>query len=189
MSRPIALQTVRPGEIMSTRSTIVDLTDRVPANETPHLQDQRLAATYDSADIGIAEVNADGRLARVNAHLSALLGYSARELLGCSIFDPDLNEDLKEDLAQFRRLVTGEIDRYTIEKRVQRRDGGELWMSITSASVRDAEGRFLYAVRVQQDIGARKSVEEALARRAEEQAALFEFIDRLQYRDFGRGTP
>ncbi len=181
MSRPIALQTVRPGEIMSTRSTIVDLTDRVPANETPHLQDQRLAATYDSADIGIAEVNADGRLARVNAHLSALLGYSARELLGRSIFDPDLSEDLEEDLAQFRRLVTGEIDRYTIEKRVQRRDGGELWMSITSASVRDAEGRFLYAVRVQQDIGARKSVEEALARRAEEQAALYEFTAALQH--------
>ena len=181
MSRPIALQTVRPGEIMSTRSTIVDLTDRVPANETPHLQDQRLAATYDSADIGIAEVNADGRLARVNAHLSALLGYSARELLGRSIFDPDLSEDPEEDLAQFRRLVTGEIDRYTIEKRVQRRDGGELWMSITSASVRDAEGRFLYAVRVQQDIGARKSVEEALARRAEEQAALYEFTAALQH--------
>ncbi|HXD13961.1 MAG TPA: PAS domain S-box protein, partial [Xanthobacteraceae bacterium] len=198
---------------MSTRSTIVDLTDRVPANETPHLQDQqlaatqdqrlaatqdqrlaatqdqrlaatqdqRLAATYDSADIGIAEVNADGRLARVNAHLSALLGYSARELLGRSIFDPDLSEDPEEDLAQFRRLVTGEIDRYTIEKRVQRRDGGELWMSITSASVRDAEGRFLYAVRVQQDIGARKSVEEALARRAEEQAALYEFTAALQH--------
>jgi PAS domain S-box-containing protein len=197
VSRPIALQTVQPGEIMSTRSTIVDLTDRVPANETPHLQDQRLAATqdqrlaatqdqrlaatYDSADIGIAEVNADGRLARVNAHLSALLGYSARELLGRSIFDPDLSEDLEEDLAQFRRLVTGEIDRYTIEKRVQRRDGGELWMSITSASVRDAEGRFLYAVRVQQDIGARKSVEEALARRAEEQAALYEFTAALQH--------
>jgi PAS domain S-box-containing protein len=189
VSRPIVLQTVQAGEVVSTRSTTVGLADRVPADATPHLQDERLAATqdqrlaasYDSADIGIAEVNADGKLARVNAHLSALFGYSAEELLGRSIFDPDLSENLEEDLAQFRRQVTGEIDRYTIEKRCKRRDGGKLWVSITSASVRDEEGRFLYAVRVQQDIGARKSVEEALARRAEEQAALYEFTAALQH--------
>src|SRR5579864_8504977 len=95
VSRPIALQAIQPGEVVSTRSMTVDRTDRVPAEKTPHLQDHRLAATYDRAEIGIAEVNADGRLARVNAHLSALFGYPAEELLGRSIFDPDLSDTLE----------------------------------------------------------------------------------------------
>jgi PAS domain S-box-containing protein len=42
-------------------------------------------------------------------------------------------------------------------------------------------GRFLYAVRVQHDITDRKIAEQALARRMDEQAALFEFSERLQH--------
>ena len=45
----------------------------------------------------------------------------------------------------------------------------------------DGAGRFLYAVRVQHDITGRKTAELALARRMDEQAALFEFSERLQY--------
>jgi hypothetical protein len=52
---------------------------------------------------------------------------------------------------------------------------------VTSSSVRDSSGNFLYAVRVQHDISARKEAEQALARRSEEQAALFRFSERLQY--------
>ena len=40
--------------------------------------------------------------------------------------------------------------------------------------------RFLYAVRVQHDITGRKLVEQTLARRMDEQAALFEFSEQLQ---------
>ena len=144
-------------------------------------QDRRLAATYEHAGIGIAEVGADGKLLRVNAHLAALLGHSAEELIGRSIFDQSLTESPQADEAQFQRQVQGDIDRYTIEKRFQRRDGSKLWASITSVSVRDGDGQFLYAVRVQHDITARKNAEEALVRRAEEQAALYEFIEGLQH--------
>ena len=146
-----------------------------------HQQDQRLAATYEHAGIGIAEVDADGKLQRVNAHLASLLGYSSEELLGRSIFDPELAADTELDQAQFRRQVRGEIDRYQIEKQFRRRDGNRLWISITSSSVRDGGGRFLYAVRVQHDITDRKNAQELLARRAEEQAALYEFTEGLQH--------
>ena len=159
----------------------VDVTGRVGAGASQRKQDQGLAATYEHAGIGIAEVDADGRLRRVNEHLSALLGYSAEELIGRSIFDPALAEEIERDQAQFHLQVNGEIDRYTIEKRFRRCDGTKLWISVTSSSVSDARGQFLYAVRVQHDITDQKSAEEALARRAEEQAALFEFTAGLQH--------
>jgi PAS domain S-box-containing protein len=158
-----------------------DVTDRVRAEELVRQKDQRLAATYELAEIGIAEVNADGELARVNAHLAALLGYPEEELLGRSIFDPALTDTADADQVQFRRQVNGEINRYTIEKHFLRRDGGGLWASVTSSSVCDGDGRFLYAVRVQEDVTARKVAEVSLARRAEEQTALYEFTEALQH--------
>jgi PAS domain S-box-containing protein len=151
------------------------------AEELLHEQDERLAATYEHAAIGIAEVDAHGILLRVNARLCGLMGFSGDQLQGRSIFDETFPADRDRDRAQFARQAAGEIDRYTIEKRIRRSDGTYAWVAITSSSVRDAEGHFLYAVRVQNDITDRKRAEEHLARRMDEQAALYAFTERLQH--------
>lgn len=135
--------------------------------------DRRLAASYENAGIGIVEVDAEGRLLRVNARLSELMGYPAEELLGRSIFDETHHEDADLDLALFRRQVAGELDRYSIEKRIKRKDGSYFWASVTSSSVCDAAGRFLYAVRVEYDISDRKAAEE----RAQQLALIVESSD------------
>jgi PAS domain S-box-containing protein len=149
--------------------------------ELLHEQDERLAVTYEHAAVGIAEVDANGILLRVNARLCGMMGFSAEQLQGRSIFDETFPEDRERDHAQFRRQAAGEIDRYTIEKRIRRSDGTYAWVAITSSSVRDAQGQFLYAVRVQNDINDRKRAEESLARRMDEQAALYAFTERLQH--------
>ncbi|MCP1767203.1 PAS domain S-box-containing protein [Bradyrhizobium japonicum] len=143
--------------------------------------DARLAATYEHVGAGIVEVDENGRMLRVNQQLCELTGYSAVQLLGRTIFGETHPEDVSEDRDQFQRQLAGEFERYSIEKRIARKDGGHFWAQVTSSSVRDAEGRFLYAVRVQHDITNRKRAEEALARRMEEQAALFAFSERLQH--------
>jgi PAS domain S-box-containing protein len=144
-------------------------------------RDERLTATYEHVGAGIVEVDQDGRMLRVNQQLCRLTGYSVSELLGRTIFQETLPEDVSEDRDQFRRQLAGELERYTIEKRIYRKDGGHFWASVTSSSVRDAVGKFLYAVRVQYDISDRKRTEQSLARRMEEQAALFAFSERLQH--------
>jgi PAS domain S-box-containing protein len=146
-------------------------------------RDERLAAIspYEHVGAGIVEVDENGRMLKVNRNICELTGHSASELLGRIIFQETLPEDLAHDQALFRRQVVGEIDRYTVEKRIYHTDGGYHWTSVTSSTVRDAAGRFLHAVRVLHDITDRKRAEEALARRMEEQAALFAFSDRLQH--------
>ncbi len=126
-------------------------------------QQRRLAATYEAAGIGIVEVDADGRLLRLNAHLRDLLDYPAHELIGHSVFDFTHSDDAAADREQYRRQVAGEIDGYSIEKRFRRRDGSYIWANVTSRSVRDNHNRFLYAVRVQQDITQRKQAEDVIA--------------------------
>src|SRR5262249_7523232 len=86
-------------------------------------RDDQLAATFDRAAIGIAEVDREGRVLRANKYTADLIGYTSEELLGRSLFDPELTDDGVHDAAEFRRQIAGEIDSYTIEKRFKRKDG------------------------------------------------------------------
>ena len=153
-----------------------------PAPDPAGLQSpERLAASYEQVGAGIVEVDGEGRILHLNRQLCQLTGYSPPELLGRTVFQETLPEDVDRDLQEFRRQLSGEIDRYSIEKRIRRKDGTHFWAEVTSSSIRDSASRFLYAVRVQHDITGRKIAEQALARRMHEQAALFEFSERLQY--------
>src|SRR3954447_18047851 len=143
-------------------------------------RDARLAATYEHVGAGLVEVDAAGRMLRVNQKICELTGHSAGELLGRTIFQETLPEDIDADRTQFNRLRIGEIDRYAVEKRIYRKNGEHFWAEVASSSVRDASGKFLYAVRVQHDITGRKRAELELAQRMAEQAALFQYSERLQ---------
>jgi PAS domain S-box-containing protein len=141
----------------------------------------RRAANYEHIGAGVVEIDQDGRVLRANQYSCELTGYSAAELLGRSLFEETHPDDFEEDRAQFNRQLAGEIDRYTLEKRLRKSSGEFFWAQVTSTSVRGADGRFLYAVRVQHDISVRKEAEFALARRMEEQSALFQFSECLQH--------
>src|SRR5215813_12680515 len=78
----------------------------------------REATAYDHVGAGIAEVDRDGRIFRVNRKLCELTGREAAGLLGSSIFARTSQEDIAYDSSQFARQVAGEIDRYVVEKRL-----------------------------------------------------------------------
>ncbi|MEZ2223478.1 PAS domain S-box protein [Rhizobium sp. RCC_161_2] len=168
------------GQIVGAVNCFHDISERIDVEERGQEQAQRLAAIYGHAAIGIAEVSADGKLQRVNGRLADLLGYPIDELVGRSIFDPALADNAEEDMREFERQIRGYIDRYGVEKRFVRKDGTKIWIAVNSETIKDSSGQFLYAVRVQQDITARKVAEAALVRHVEEQAALYEFTDGLQ---------
>src|SRR5438105_3376741 len=110
---------------------------RTPRDEGQGARDERLAVTYEHVGVGIVEVDEAGRMLRVNRKACELMGHEAADLLGRCIFDETSPQDVAQDLAQFRRQVAGEIDRYTIEKRLARKGGSYFWAEVTSSSVRD----------------------------------------------------
>ena len=123
-------------------------------------QEQRLAATYEHAAIGIVEIDAEGRFLRVNEAICAITGLSREELLGWTLFGRTHPDDRRLDEELYRRQVSGELGIYSVEKRFVRRDGRTIWIAVRSSTVRDTDGRFLYGVRVVQDITQRKAAEE-----------------------------
>ena len=155
------------GELVGAVNCFLDITARKRADaalERSRLhaleQDQRLAATYEHAAIGISEVDPDGRFLRVNESICAITGFSRKELLAGRLFRYTHPDDADPDREAFRKQVAGELEFYSVEKRFVRRDNRVIWLSVHSSPVRDAEDRLQYIVRVVQDITERKAAEQ-----------------------------
>jgi PAS domain S-box-containing protein len=140
------------GEFINTRCFTVDVSDLRDAEDARRQSDERLAATYEAAPVGVAETDADGRYVRVNDAFCRLLGCSREEATKLSLISITHPESRSEEAEQYARQVGGEIDSYSIEKRAYRSDGKSIYLHVSSSSVRDEEGKFRYGVRVLQDI-------------------------------------
>jgi PAS domain S-box-containing protein len=123
-------------------------------------QEQRLAATYEHASIGISEIAPDGQILRVNEAICSMTGFSREELLSIRLFRHTHPDDVEADREGFRKQVSGALEFYSVEKRFVRKDGRVIWLSVRSSPVRDANGRLLYLARVLQDITERKASEQ-----------------------------
>jgi PAS domain S-box-containing protein len=155
------------GRLVGAVNCFLDITERKRmdnALERSRLQaleqEQRFAATYEHAAIGISEIAPDGRFLRVNEAICAITGFSREHLLANVLFTHTHPDDADPDRQAFRKQVAGELEFYSVEKRFIRRDGRVIWMSVRSSPVRDASARLLYLVRVVQDITERKAAEQ-----------------------------
>jgi PAS domain S-box-containing protein len=155
------------GRLVGAISCVQDVTERKLAldqldrsRQDLWQQEQRWNATYEHVAIGIVEFDAEGYFLRINEAICSITGYSREELLGFRLFLRTHPSDREMDEELFRRQVAGEIGFYSVEKRFIRKDGRVIWIAVRSSTVRDAEGAFLYGVRVVQDITDRKEAEE-----------------------------
>ena len=154
------------GELVGAVHCMVDVSDRgrmtaalEESRRHAREQEQRLAATYEHAAIGIAEVTPDGHFVRVNEAICAITGRSREELMGGKLFRFTHPDDVDADREAFRKQAAGELQFYSMEKRFRRPDGREIWIAVRSSPVRSADGSLLYFVRVVQDINERKQAE------------------------------
>ena len=124
--------------------------------------ERRFRATFEQAAVGVAHVGTDGRWLRVNDKLCEITGYSREELSGMTFQDITHPDDLGEDLDQLRRLLAGEIETYSMEKRYFSKDGSVVWINLIVSLVRGASGEPAYLIAVIEDVSRRRRAEGAL---------------------------
>ena len=161
------LLTVRPvtsGAETYLAVTGVDVSARKAA-ETALRESQTLRSLlFENAAVGLAQVSTEGRFIQINQTYCQLIGYAVEEVLSevftfQQITDP---EDLAEDLRQVGRLLDGEADTYSMEKRYRHKDGHVVWVDLWVRLQRDEHGRPAYFISAVSDISQRKAVESAL---------------------------
>jgi PAS domain S-box-containing protein len=129
------------------------------AHEALRESEGRLSALFDNAPVGIDELTASGDLVRANPRFCAIVGYSAEELRGMRLQDISHPGDLDADLAGMRRLLSGEINTYSMDKRYLRNDGSVVWAEVNRAVVRNQDGSPLQLIGVVRDVTAQHRAE------------------------------
>jgi PAS domain S-box-containing protein len=122
---------VENGSLMRAWGTQRDITERKQAEEELRESEERFRGTFEQAAVGIAHVGTDGHWLRVNRRLCDIVGYEKEELLGLTFQDLTHPDDLETDLEGARRLLAGEIETYSREKRYFRKDGSIVWIYLT----------------------------------------------------------
>ena len=139
--------------------------------------EERFRALFNQATVGVAQVDsATGQFVRVNQRYADILGYSPEEMVGMTFQSLTHPDDLAADLAQVRRLQSGDVPEYRLEKRYIHKDGHEVWGDLTVSSMWASGSAPGHHIAVVQDITARKRMEENL--RANEQR-LRSILERL----------
>jgi len=140
-------------------STIRDVSERRRTEEVR----AQLAAIVDSSDDAIIGKDLDGVIRSWNRGAENLFGYAANEVIGrnISLLLPPGRDD--EEPAILERLKRGERIE-TLESVRRRKDGQEIFVSITISPIHDSRGRVVGASKVARDISERKRAEAALAR-------------------------
>ncbi len=121
---------------------------------------ERYRRLVEAAHEGIWEISIDGTTQLVNDRMASMLGYTAEEMAGRSVFDFIFEEDQPAAREHLRKRKEGQ--RLTFDWRWRRRDGSELWTLASCAPLRDSDGDVTGAVGVFADITERKVCEENL---------------------------
>ena len=128
---------------------------------------------FEQAAVGVAQIEtATGRFRQVNQRYADIVGYSRQELEQLDFQTLTSPEDLPPDLENMRRLVTGELSDFAMEKRYRRKDGSIVWVHLTVSPLWAPGEQPEFHLAVVEDITARKLAEASLSERVDELAAL-----------------
>jgi PAS domain S-box-containing protein len=140
----------------------MDVTDRKRAEEALRRSEAEFRMILENAAIGMALLDASGRLLRVNPALQKLLGYSGKELEKLTFVDITHPEDVALSSVLYRELVEGKRAGYRIKKRYLRKDGELCWAWLTVSAMRHEDGQFQYCVSTVEDITRQELAEQSV---------------------------
>ncbi len=126
----------------------------------------RFRSYFELSMHGIAVFTSEKGWLQANDRLLSLLGYSREELMSLSWTDITHPDDLSVCEELYGSLLNGSIEKFEVEKRFIRKDGGVIWTSVGVGCVKNPDGTVAYIIAVVLDIDARKQSEQILREQA-----------------------
>ena len=139
-----------------------ELIERKRAEDVLRASEERFRRYFELGLIGMAMTSPTKGILEVNDELCRILGYQRSELLQKNWAEITHPDDLAADVAQFNRVMAGEIEGYSIDKRWLREDGRVIDSIMAAKCLRRADGSVEYFVGLVLDTTERKRAEEKL---------------------------
>jgi PAS domain S-box-containing protein len=138
------------------------LAERARTAEAQRASEERFRRYFELGLVGMAITSPTKGCVEVNERFCDMVGYTRGELLKMTWAQITNAEDLAADVAQFDRVMAGETDGYSMDKRYIHKDGQVVHAIISVKCLRCPDGSVDYFLSLVQDISARKRAEEDL---------------------------
>jgi diguanylate cyclase (GGDEF)-like protein/PAS domain S-box-containing protein len=162
----------REGNIIESFQIARDVTERRQFEKELKSSRESYRSLFDGVPIGLYRTTPDGEILDANPALVEMLGYPDIDIFNAErAVDLYVNpEDRKRELDLLKRdgVVRG------FEMQLRRPDGSIIWVEDTTQAVMDESGQVICYEGSLEDITERKRAEEALERRIQELAALYD---------------
>lgn len=146
---------------------------RKHAEQALQESEARFRQIFEAAPMGVAVVNLEDRLLKVNTTFKKMLGYTEEELIGCPLAAITHPEDVDVDAI----LTRGASRSSQAEKRLLRKNQELLWAKVTTTVMRSEQGALVHGLHVVEDITDRKRVDVVLE--AERRRVAYDLHDGL----------
>ena len=96
------------------------------------LSEMKFRTIFNQAAIGMARVNSiSGSFLETNNRFQQLFGYTSEEIKELNIVEVTHPEDIRQDIDKMKQLRNGEINEFSMEKRIRRKSGEMVWVKLT----------------------------------------------------------
>lgn len=153
---------VENGRVVSAMIVSRDITQLKRTERKQEDNEQRFRRYFELSLVGIAITSIQKDWVEVNDRLCEIFGYKREELTKKTWGEITHPDDLANDVSQFERVLSGDIDGYSLDKRFIRGDGRVIHASIDVKCLRDPNGEVDYFVAMVQDITHRIEAEHQL---------------------------
>lgn len=150
------------GRILRLTGAVQDITVRKRMEEERRLNDARMEQAFGGSPVGMALIDMDGRLLRVNRALCEMLDFTENDLLFTDWLRLSHPDDLPLDEEKIQHLLSGTISSYQINKRFLDRHRDEILVQLNVSLVRDIHHQPVNFVAQIQDITERLKSEAQL---------------------------
>lgn len=144
------------GNVVRVLESMTDITNRKRLEDEAQKSIQELKDYFELQEDGMVVTDLEGKFIQVNAAICTMLDYSEEELLHMTFKEITHPDDLNIDLSYVRRMLSGEIDSFIMEKRYIHKRGHVLWILLNASIIRDSDGNPDYFIGQIQNITDRK---------------------------------
>lgn len=139
----------------SIMGTLLDITERVSAEDALRVSERNNRQLVEQSPIGIMKADASGVLTLVNPRICSMLGHSADELIGNTVFATYHPDEIEAGRKRMEALESGKEARF--ERRLRRKDGSYIFVDVSLIKLENGSWQAMFI-----DVTQRKQSEDQL---------------------------